>query len=323
MSEHFDEARHPRDPQGRFVPRGASESDVELDVESRVATIAAGGHVGAATATKDVSGKTREVDRFRDTAALVAEHGHAAGDYPKMDLSERRRTYPGPTGDLTMPSRTAVLRTGDSVGGTFDVPVEHGGTVSWMRCTPVGGGRWEVEPAAAHTPAQTRTAEAVCAVLESRRPTTALTAADATALAERRRERMEARGARDHDITSSWIRSTGYQQDAQLMVMRTRDTATKAGEHRPGRVYGFRDVPAEHYQALTKSDRPGAVFNELIKGQHERVSVDQCGSCGAFHATGGTAHVCSGGNRTTARPGTRTAPDTGVLGRLRRLRSRA
>lgn len=324
MSEHFDEGRHPRGQDGRFVPRGASESDVQLDVGARVATIGAGGHVPATTATKDVSGKTREVDRFRDTAAVVAEHGHEKGDYPRMDLAERRRSYTGPVGTLTMPSRAAVLRTGGEVGGTFDVPVDHDGQVSWVRCTPVGKGGWEVEPAGGHTQEGVRTAEAVCAVLEARRPTTALTGADAQALAERRRERMEARGATQHDITSSWIRSTGYQPDAQMMVMRTRDTATKAGEHRPGRVYGFRDVPPEHYTAMAKAERPGAVFNELIKGHHERVGVEQCGSCGAYHATGtGAGHVCSGDHLTTPRPGAPTPAPRGLVDRLRRLRSRA
>ena len=84
-----------------------------------------------------------------------------------------------------------------------------------------------------------------------------LSGADAQALLARRRQRMEARGATQHDIASGWIRSTGYQDQAQLMVMRTRDTATKTGEHRPGRVYGFRDVPAAHYAALTKADHLG------------------------------------------------------------------
>lgn len=324
MTEHFDESNHPRDSHGRFVPRGAAESDVQLDVPARVGAMLSGQHVRAATTTKGISGKTREVERFRDAAALVAEHANPHGDYPRMNLGERRRSYAGPVGTLTMPSRSAVLRTGSDVAGTFDVPVDHDGRVSWMRCTPDGKGRWEVEPAGKHTESSVRTAEAMCAVLEARRPTSALTGADAADLMARRRERMEARGATQNDITSGWIRSTGYQSDAQMMVMRTRDTRTKAGEHRPGRVYGFRDVPPAHYAALTKADRPGAVFNELIKGQHERVSVEQCGSCGAFHAAGSSAgHVCSGGHLTTPRPGSATSPALGLLGRVRRRLSRA
>ena len=125
-----------------------------------------------------------------------------------------------------------------------------------------------------------------------------------------------------HDYLRYRIRSTGYQAAAQLMVMRTRDTATKSGQHRPGGVYGFRGVPEAHYSAMAKADRPGAVFNELIKGRHERVAVTQCGSCGAYHA-GGAGHVCSGGHLTTPRPGAPTPAATGLLERVRRRWPRA
>lgn len=38
-----------------------------------------------------------------------------------------------------------------------------------------------------------------------------------------------------------------------MMVMRTKDTRTQGSEHRPGRVFGFRDVRANHNTHRLKS----------------------------------------------------------------------
>lgn len=311
-----------RQPDGKFGPSSAAESTVVLDPADRATQIMAGEHVGAATATNARAGGSRrgELEGHRDAATMTGEYGHEAGEYPKMPVETPRRTYSGPVGQLVMPSRASVLRMGAATNGTFDVPVSHDGNVSWVRVTPGKDGAWEAEPAGAPGRAQARTCEAVCAVLEARQPTTALTGQDTASLMERRRARMEARGATQDDITSSWIKSTGYQADSQMMVMRTRDTQTKTGEHRPGHVYGFRDVPPEHYSAMAKADRPGAVFNDLIKGRHSRVAVDQCGSCGAYYSTGsGAGHTCVGGNTTTARPGAPTEPHPSATSRISRF----
>lgn len=304
----YDESKHRRDAGGRFATKPASEVDLVLDAYDRAQEIdeaaTSGDYVAPSGASTELTGRSREVDGWRDAAALTGEYNHAEGAYPKFTDQARRTTYRGPLGELKMPNKKAIVERAQATAGTFDVPVSMNGTVSWVRLTPGQRGVWEVEPVAGHTPDQVATSEAVCAVLEARRPTTALTAHDATSLMRRRRERLEARGARQHDITSSWIRSTGYQPAGRMMVMRTKDTWTKGGEHRPGRVYGFRDVPAEHYTAMAKADRPGAVFNDLIKGQHQRVAVDQCGSCGAYYSTDAQAgHSCTSGVGTTPRSG--------------------
>ncbi|WP_114906719.1 KTSC domain-containing protein [Ornithinimicrobium murale] len=326
----YDETKHPRGPGGKWATKPASESDVVLDAGVRASEIddaaSTGVYVEPATATFDLTGRNREVEGFRDAAALAGEYNHPGGDYPKLSGQTPRRTYTGATGRLKMPSRAAITRFGQAQHETFDVPVSMNGDVSWMRVTPGKRGVWEVEPVAGHDPEQVATAEAVCAVLEARRPTTALSRHSAATLMRRRRERLEARGARQHDIASSWIRSTGYQEQGRMMVMRTKDTWTKGGEHRPGRVYGFRDVPSNHYSAMAKADRPGAVFNDLIKGQHQRVAVDQCGSCGAYYSTdAATGHTCTTGVSTTARRGGSDSRGTAqeASNRLRRLLTRA
>lgn len=323
-----DESKHPRDEGGRFTTKPASEAEVVLDPVARAQEIDdaadTGEYVEPGAVADYATGRTREVEGFRDAAALSGEYNHPGGGYPKLAEGVRRRTYAGPMGTLRMPNRTAVIRFGEDTGGTFDFPVSMNGEVSWMRATPGQRGTWEVEPVAGHSADQVTVAESVCAVLEARRPTTALGQQDASALMNRRRERLEARGARQHDIASSWIRSTGYQEQGQMMVMRTKDTWTKGGAHRPGRIYGFRDVPADHYNILAKADRPGAVFNELIKGQHERVAVGQCGSCGAYYSTDAqTAHACTTGVGTTPRPGIADDTTSVAANRLRRLLTRA
>lgn len=313
---------HARRPDGRFGHSPAPEAAVDLT--DRAQTIGGRGYVPPAYADAASGSGRAERRGFRRAAAATGEYGHPEGDYPKMDPATRRATYTGGGTELTMPSRAAVLRMGQDTGATFDVPVSGGGRQSWVRLTPGDGGRWHASPTASTDRESVRTAEAVCAVMEARRPRTAL--ADAGNLLARRRERLDARGARDVDVTSSWIDSVGYQASSNMMVMRTKDVTNKSGQTRPGRIYGYEGVPASYYRQLATAQAPGRVFNAMIKGSFPRATVDQCGSCGSFHRTL-VAHSCGTAPEATARPRTQhrgATPDRksarSILGSLRRPR---
>jgi hypothetical protein len=253
---------------------------------------------------------TKHLRAWWDEKFVTAEVGGAKGSYAVMPddytpgmtsgeaLSGHRRThrmlYEGAGVKLRMPSATSIRKfskeNGD--GRTFDVPVSaeyDGGTVQGMvRVTRVGK-EYHVDGLGFSDAANEQVAEAVSAVLGSRRVTTAL--AHAGNLAERRRARIADEGTALVDPKSSWIEGMGYEDDQGMMVMTTKPQSRKDGTQSEVRQYGFR-VSRATFEAVIGNERPGAAFNELVKGQAARIGVSKCDKCARFMPADGSNHVC-------------------------------
>lgn len=264
------------------------------------------GYVGATTVPAAVAPTTTEHrDVWWDNSFVSAEYGRGEGrTYPQMPddetpnrhegqaMSGHRRThrmhYSNEQIDLRMPSVTAIRRYSAAHGNpTFDVPVSvsvRGGQPvnGWVRVTKTGPHDWTVTTAdGTNTRASLEVAEAVTALLESRRVTTAL--ARIPDLLEARRQRIAAQGSAMTDLNSSFLQEAGYDRATQT-------TAVKIAN----RLYGFRTSPA-HFEALKDSSRPGALFNQIIK-KCAGTEVRQCPKCQRFHSAA-VAHRCPAGHK--------------------------
>lgn len=248
-----------------------------------------------------------------------AEYGAPGGDYPQMPddytpnrtgglaLSGRRRTHrmsyrtAGDRFALRMPSATSIKAFDRERGGTFDIPVSavdaDGRLVSgWVRVTRTGP-RWTTTGLGsfgADTEAQV--SEAVAAVLEARRPSTALR--QVGDLLERHRVRLSAGGNSMVAVRSSFIGRAGYDEDTGTMAVDIR-----------GKLYGY-DVPRVAFAEMAVSNHPGKVYNRLIRG-NRRVQVTRCGRCLRFFAAA-NRHTCPTGHG--RRPGTRNGAARAVFG---------
>lgn len=208
-------------------------------------------------------------------------------------LSNKRRTYRKlyQSGEIAirMPSATAVRRFSEELGnGTFDIPVSAEGPAGnpisgHVRVTQHADGRWTTTAINMPPNAQEKVAEAVAAILEARRPTFALTQAEqAGGLIARARERRAGAGAAMvSNERSSWIESTGYNDETGEMVLNLQ-----------GRHYGYQ-VPRGVYDYVVSAPSPGAAYNSLVKGRYDSHGVDRCADCGRCYRAGtATVHRC-------------------------------
>ncbi|WP_422758830.1 hypothetical protein [Paenarthrobacter sp. C1] len=252
---------------------------------------------------------------------VAAEYRTEGKSYPQMPddntphmhsgqaMSGKRRTHRMNYGNkdiqLRMPSATAIRRfSGDNGNPTFDVPVSvclKGGAPvqGWVRVTKTGPHTWETTTLGGNGgPAGEQVAEAVAAVLESRRVTTAL--ARVPDLLKARKEREAAKGAALSPVSSSWIDEVGFDENTNTM-------ATRIGD----KLYGHK-VSKQFFDAVKSSERPGQVFNKLVRA-HQRTSVEQCGKCRNFFSSL-VSHTCPSGHK----------PESGIgLAHVERARKRA
>lgn len=235
---------------------------------------------------------------------LVAAEYRSGKAYPQMPddytpaktlghaMSGHRRTHRMNYGNgdiqLRMPSATAIKRFSKENGNpTFDVPISvslKGGAArqGWVRVTQTGPHTWEATAlGGGGGESAAQISEAVSAVLESRRPTAALSAVPDLLAAHRARK--AAQGTSLAPVTSRFIDSIGYDENSGTL-------ATRIG----AKLYGHR-VPKDLFMKLKDADRPGAIFNTLIKPR-PGAGVSQCGSCGNVYVAE-ARHTCPKGHK--------------------------
>lgn len=182
--------------------------------------------------------------------------GMTAGRSAEGNRRTHRMLYEGAGVAVRMPSATAIKRfSAENKNNSFDVPlsIEIDGqqVAGHVRVTKNGPNQWGVSALGFNADKGERVAEAVSAVLEARRPSTALR--NVNSLVERRRERLAMAGAKMEPMESSFIDSIGYNEHGSEMYMNI-----------SGRQYAYR-VPRDVYHALRNSKSPGKTYNDLVK----------------------------------------------------------
>ena len=181
-----------------------------------------------------------------------------------------RMLYEGAGVSVRMPSAAAIKRfSADNKNHSFDVPlsIEIDGqqVAGHVRVTKNGPNQWGVSSLGFPANKAERVAEAVSAVLESRRPSTALR--EVNSLIERRRERLAMAGAKVEPVASSFIDGIGYNEAGNEMFVTMH--SEKTGEVR---AYAYR-VPRDVYHAVRNASSPGRAYNDLVKkGGAEQVA---------------------------------------------------
>jgi hypothetical protein len=267
-------------------------------IEERNEAITAGSHVApVALATADPTSTRRRVQWWR-TRTWAAEHRHEQGDYPLMteygspsSPESGRRThrmlYEGNGTKMRMPARTAIDRFSAAHGHrTFDVPVEiespSGKMIVNVRVSKWPGGYWHVSSPTG-SPAGIEAAEAVHAVLEAKRGRIRSSLTDAGNLLERAQNRPAPHGTvRVRSVNSSMISRVGYDPTNRMMTV----------EMTRGQVYGYA-CSESTFEAVAGASSVGQAYNQLVRGQLQRVGVTNCPSCGQFMAATGAAHTCA------------------------------
>lgn len=231
----------------------------------------------------------------------AAEYGTAGGTIPKLpddstpgmtgggSLSGHRRThrvrYRGQGAEFQMPSATAIRRFAAAGNRVFDVPVtvtrpDGVQVAGWVRVAG-GGYAWTSEALGfGEGSDNAAVAEGVAAILEARRPSLGLV--EAGNLLVRHRRSLSRVGVEGRTVSSGWIRSVGYDQVNQVMVMSTDS----------GRAYGYK-MHKSVFDAVAGASSTGKAYNALVKHRREGVSVEQCAGCGRFYVT--VPHVCPPG----------------------------
>ena len=307
----------PRQPKGipvggQFAPVTHAEPGAILaDTRHRQAMAERGalfrshGFVPAATLqAMNAPTTTEHREEWWNRNFVAAEYRTPGKNYPQMPddytpanslgqaMSGHRRTHRMNYGNkdiqLRMPSATSIRRfSGENGNPTFDVPVSvsvKGGAPvqGWVRVTKTGPHSWETTTLAGNGGATgEQVAEAVAAVLESRRVTTAL--AKVPDLLTARKQREAAKGAAMSPVASSFIDEVGFDENTNTM-------ATRIGN----KLYGHK-VSKQFFEAVRASERPGAVFNKLVRA-HQRAGVIQCGKCGRVSSTA-VSHTCPTGHK--------------------------
>lgn len=174
-----------------------------------------------------------------------------------------RMLYEGAGVAVRMPSATAVKRfAAEKQNRTFDVPVsiEVDGKqiATHVRISKNGPNQWGVETPGLKGLEGEKAAEAVSAVLESRRPSRALSQVDD--LIERRRERLAKAGAKMFEVKSQFIEALGYNEAGSEMYV------NMGGVNKDGspRRYAYR-VPRDVYHAVRSAESIGKAYNNFIK----------------------------------------------------------
>ena len=294
--------------QGRFAHWQARESSgIRLDLQKNRLTFAErfekfkrNGFIAATTLDAVQSpSTTKDREEWWNREFVAGEYGKSGKGYPQMPddftpakslgqaMSGNRRThrmnYKNGDIDLRMPSATAIKRfSGENGNPTFDVPVSvsvKGGAPKqgWVRVTKTGPQTWSTSALGDIEDQNSEMlGEAVAAVLEARRPTMALHAAGD--LLERRRARQAAEGQEMSGIKSTFIDEIGYDEASSTM-------ATQIGD----KIYGH-TVPKSFFDSVASSERPGTLFNKLIK-QNVQTEINRCQQCGRFSAAS-IQHTC-------------------------------
>ncbi len=209
-------------------------------------------------------------------------------------LSGNRRThrmlYRNGDIQVRMPSATAIKRFSQDNGNpTFDVPVsvtlgDGSPAQGWVRVTKTGPHTWTTTTLGGGGESADKIAEAVASVLESRRPSTALVGVGD--LLEKHKARQAAAGFEMKPVRSTFLDRVGYDDVTGVM-------ATEIN----GKLYAHR-TSKDVFEKLVASQRPGSVYNALVK-KSDSAGAAQCEKCGRFYnAT--LAHTC---------PTTHKAPD--------------
>jgi hypothetical protein len=299
--------------QGRFAHWQARESSgITLDLQKNRLTFAErfekfkrNGFVAATTLDAVQSpSTTKDREEWWNREFVAGEYGKSGKGYPQMPddytpgktlgqaMSGNRRThrmnYKNGDVDLRMPSATAIKRySGENGNPTFDVPVSvsiKGGAPKqgWVRVTKTGPHSWSTTALGGSNDQNDELlSEAVSAVLEARRPTMALHAAGD--LLERRKARLAAEGQEMAGIKSTFIDEIGFDEHSSTM-------ATRIGD----KIYGH-TVPKSFFESVANSERPGTLFNKLIK-QNAQTEVNRCQKCGRFSAAS-LQHTCPQGHK--------------------------
>lgn len=314
----WDESRVVRSGDGKFEQFLRPRADVDLDagaegsegagylgrqaLEERSRALESGGYVQAVAESAYQNprqrGNTDQVNEWWNNRGLQAEYSDTGVGYEKMPddwtptrgsgnaLSGHRRTYrrhyEGAGVSLRMPSAASIRSFASTQKGkSFDIPVEgsyDGGTVSgWVRCTAGDDGVWMTEGLGFENN-QKQVAEAVSAVLESRRPTKALSGWES--MDQRRAERMRRAGAKIQPVKgSSFIEGIGANPYAGVTFTKIRDKVYTNEVYTD--IRNFASAPSK-----------GKAYNETIKSQPSLGPAQVCDKCGgAWHPSFG-AHIC-------------------------------
>ncbi|GEL48903.1 hypothetical protein CHO01_40190 [Cellulomonas hominis] len=293
---------------GRWTTPSRGESEARLSADpsqalrQRLVALAGDGFVSAvALAARQDPRTTRGIKAWWEDHFASAEYRAGEGGYPQMPddygtrgdgnaLSGGRRTprrlYAGGGVQLRMPAAAVVRRYAAELDGrTFDMPVtaEVPGAgasrqvTAWVRVVTRPAGGYSVATIGLDGTTGEQIAEAVSAVLESRRPSLALH--EIGDLLGRRREREAGAGAPLRPVDSSWVQAVGYDEANGIMAMQTRT----------GALYGH-EVSRVRFEQVMSAHSPGAQFNRIIKG-NTRHAVTRCQTCGQFSAAEKT-HTC-------------------------------
>lgn len=294
--------------QGRFAHWQARESSgIQLDLQKNRLTFAErfekfkrNGFIAATTLDAVQSpSTTKDREEWWNREFVAGEYGKSGKGYPQMPddftpaktggqaMSGNRRThrmnYKNGDIDLRMPSATAIKRfSGENGNPTFDVPVSvsvKGGAPKqgWVRVTKTGPQTWSTSALGGVEDQNSEMlGEAVSAVLEARRPTMALHAAGD--LLARRKARQAAEGQEMSGIKSTFLDEIGYDDASSTMAAQIGD-----------KTYGY-TVPKDFFDSVASSERPGTLFNKLIK-QNAQTEVNRCDKCGRFSAAA-IQHSC-------------------------------
>lgn len=258
------------------------------------------GYVPAATLSAvNAPATTARRDEWWNRSFVSGEYAEDTKAYPQMPddytparslglaMTGHRRThrmrYRNGDIDVRMPSATSIKRYSTENGNpTFDVPVSvsiKGGPPKqgWVRVTKTGPQSWTTTPQGGGTgPESEMLGEAVSAVLESRRPSTALSSVGD--LLERRAQRASEAGSQMVPVKSSFIEEVGYDDSTGTM-------GTQIGD----KVYGHA-VSRQYFERVQASRRPGAMFNHLVK-KGQRAGVQRCPKCARFYSES-ISHTC-------------------------------
>lgn len=302
----------PRKPKGtpvggEFAKRDRSESAIGLvdigaggvtaeEQQRRALALEHGGFIPAIAGPRL---RDRGARAWWSAAFVRAEHQpHGQGFYKMGDLwtakgmqrSRRLGRYSYDIGgvQLKMPSITQIKKASADRGHeTFDVPISAsfpGGSVDgWVRVTRNGPGEWSVQGLNMDPKAAAYAAEAVSALLEARKVSTA--AVENPDLMARRQARFARGGIKMQETkNSAFITGVGYNHAAHTM-------AVKIGN----RHYSYR-VPPETYKKVLSARNPGAAYNLLVKGNERSVPVSSCDNCHRFYAEN-DGHRCPSQHR--------------------------
>lgn len=314
----WDESAVVRNDDGRFAAFLNARSSVDLGegiegedaarfapgelIEERSQALEEGGYVPAlaegAYTNPRARGGASQVSMWWDSRNMQGEWSDDGTGYEKMPddwtpqrtagaaVSGRRRTYrrfyEGAGVSLRMPSASSIRSFSETQQGkSFDVPVEgdfEGGSVSgWVRCTRTDDGVWITE-GLGFAKDQQQVAEAVSAVLESRRPTKALSGWQS--MDERRADRMRRAGAQIRPVgDSSFIKGIGVNPFAGVTFTKIRDEV-------------YTNEVVTNVRDFAASESKGQIYNSEIQTQRPLGKAQVCEKCsGAYHPSFG-AHIC-------------------------------